>query len=416
MQTMKNVNYVISNRIALMVFSTILVLAHLSHAQLILVYDANDANMTEYCAIADSIRKENVKVLISCDKYLGDAQAVFKEADPNGTIKKIGECNYSEVRAKVRRMALVTSPFSNTAYPAAGLPGVKTYISVRGSKEQPLKLAQIFDLWQGVVYLDGDGNVLLTEGTSYKLDDLDFRAKGAQTTESVEGKPITPGIVQETETAKTLFEKGKAVLPDGNSIEIPQATKNSSLSKEKVQNEGLKKMQTRVRSSTVTGNRLWQCPKCGKILEKRGLGKYWNPGDPITRVAGNATCGNCMARYDQADVYGGMYDVEEKAEQQGEMKFEGAVSVVTFQLSSINPPNNTEQICSDLLKRKYPKAQLEKFYIIGRDESTLTPDEALAQYKEYVRENKVPDLGMQFDTLTGKDITDKEVVVLFFKK
>jgi hypothetical protein len=221
MQTMKNVNYMISNRIALMVCSTMLVLAHLAHAQLILVYDANDANMTEYCAIADSIRKENVKVLTSCDKYLGDAQAVFKDADPNGTIKKIGECNYSEVRAKVQRMALVTSPFSNTAYPAAGLPGVKTYISVRGSKEQPLKLAQNLDLWQGVVYLDGDGNVMLSEGTSYKLDGLEFKAKGAQTTESVEGKPISSGIVKETETAKTLFEKGKAVLPDGKSIDSP---------------------------------------------------------------------------------------------------------------------------------------------------------------------------------------------------
>lgn len=179
---------------------------------------------------------------------------------------------------------------------------------------------------------------------------------------------------------------------------------------------GSTSMTTPSRGTTVTANRLWKCPKCGTVLEKRGLGKYWNPGDPISRVAGNATCGNCMTRYDQADVYGGKYDVEEKAKQEEQTGFTGTVSVIAYQLSSTTPPGNAEDICIDLLKRKYSKATLGKFYCIGRSDSQLTADEAMVLYKEYVNEGQLPDLGAQFDSLTGKDISGKQVVVLFFKK
>jgi hypothetical protein len=181
------------------------------------------------------------------------------------------------------------------------------------------------------------------------------------------------------------------------------------------QTGGSTKVATPTRGPTVTANRLWQCPKCGTILEKRGLGKVWNPGDPIRRVAGTATCGGCMSRYDQADVYGGMYDVKEKAKEEQVAAFDGTVSVIVYQLLSTTPPHNAKAICEDLLKKKYPKAKLGEFYCIGREDK-LTPDEGLVQYKELVRNGKISDLGTQFDTLQGKDITGKQVVVLFFKK
>jgi hypothetical protein len=168
------------------------------------------------------------------------------------------------------------------------------------------------------------------------------------------------------------------------------------------------------RSSRVTDCKLWQCPKCGTILEKRGLGKVWNPGDPITRVAGTATCGRCLSRYDQADIYGGLYDSCEKVKQSQIPNYDGPVSVLVFQLFSKNQPSNSRDICQNLLAHRYSKAKLSKFYIVGRSDS-ITPDEALTQYKEYVRDGKLPDLGTQFDTLTGKDISGKEAVVLFFK-
>jgi ankyrin repeat protein len=173
---------------------------------------------------------------------------------------------------------------------------------------------------------------------------------------------------------------------------------------------------TRSRGPKVTANRLWQCPKCGTILEKGRLGKIWNPGDPIAWVAGNATCDKCMARYDQADVYGGMYDVEEKAKQEGLPGFDGTVSMIAYQLLSTSPPNNAKAICEDLLKKKYPKAKLGKFYCIGRKDNNLTPDEGLVQYKEYVRDGTIPDIGTQFDILQGVDKTGKKAVVLFFKE
>jgi hypothetical protein len=123
-----------------------------------------------------------------------------------------------------------------------------------------------------------------------------------------------------------------------------------------------------------------------------------------------------MSRYDQADVYGGMYDVEEKAEQRQQADFSGILSVITYQLSSNTPPGNAKDICENLLRKRYPNATLGTFYCIGRTDSQLTPDEGLVQYKEYVKEGKLPDLGTQFDSLTGTDISAKQVVVLFFKE
>ena len=169
-----------------------------------------------------------------------------------------------------------------------------------------------------------------------------------------------------------------------------------------------------IRSSRVTECRLWKCPKCGTILEKRGLGKVWNPGDPITRVAGTATCGRCLSRYDQADVYGGLYDSCEKAKQSQIPNYDGPVSVLVFLLFSKTPPSNPRDICQNLLARRYSKAQLAEFYVVGRSDA-ITPDEALTQYKEYVRDGTLPELGIQFDTFTGKDISGKDAVVLFFK-
>jgi hypothetical protein len=171
------------------------------------------------------------------------------------------------------------------------------------------------------------------------------------------------------------------------------------------------------RSATVTAVRQWKCPKCGRALDKGNLGKVWNPGDPIGTVGGKATCGGCMAKYEQADVYGGMYDVEERAEQ-GQTAFDGTVSAVAFQLSCTKPPTaaGARAICEELLKTKHPNATLAKSYCIGLTDSKLTPNEAVLLYKENVKENSLPELGTQFDSLTGKDSSGNDAIVLFFKQ
>ena len=173
----------------------------------------------------------------------------------------------------------------------------------------------------------------------------------------------------------------------------------------------------RTRSATVTAVRQWKCPKCGRVLDKGNLGKVWNPGDPIGTVGGKATCGGCTAKYEQADVYGGMYDIEERAEQ-GQVAFDGTASAVAFQLSCTAPPAaaDARAICEELLKKKHPKATLAKSYCIGLTDSQLPPNEAVLLYKEDVKENKLPDMGTQFDLLTGKDFSGKDVVVLFFRQ
>jgi hypothetical protein len=163
----------------------------------------------------------------------------------------------------------------------------------------------------------------------------------------------------------------------------------------------------------VTGNRLWACPKCRTLLEKKALGTAWNPGDPVTRVSGTATCGSCLSVFDQVEVYGGKYDVEGKAKK-GNSLYSKEVAVLAFQMFSMAPPSNPREICSDLLKRRHPKAWLGQFYMVGRVDS-IAPDEALAQYREYVRIGQLPDLGTQFDSYTEKDISGKQIAILLFK-
>jgi len=163
----------------------------------------------------------------------------------------------------------------------------------------------------------------------------------------------------------------------------------------------------------VTSNRLWACPKCGTLLEKKALGTVWNPGDPVTRVAGTATCGNCLSVFDQVEVYGGKYDFEGKAKEESSL-YGGEVAVLAFQMFSMTPPSNPKEICADLLKRRHPKAHLGKFFMVGRVDS-IAPDEALAQYREYVGLGQLPDLGTQFDSYVGKDNSGKQVAVLLFK-
>lgn len=170
----------------------------------------------------------------------------------------------------------------------------------------------------------------------------------------------------------------------------------------------------RKRSNYVTSSKIWKCPKCDKLLEKGGLGKVWDPGEAIWTVEGTATCGGCFSRYDQKDVYGGRYDAEEQAEIQINRNYKGTVSVVVFKLYSTTQPSNPKGICLDLLRKIYPKAHLDSFYVIGF-QGSLTANTGLSLYKEYVHEKTLPDLGEQFDTYNGKDMSGDDVVVLFFK-
>ena len=164
----------------------------------------------------------------------------------------------------------------------------------------------------------------------------------------------------------------------------------------------------------VSANKLWRCPKCNELLEKKGLGTVWKPGEPIENVEGTATCGGCLSRYDQKDVYGGKYDYEEQTIVQDNHDYKGLISVVVFKLHSTSAPDNPENICFDILKKRYPNARLNKFYVI-EFQGALTAQTGLALYKDYVRDRTLSDLGEQINTYSGEDVSGDDVVALFFK-
>lgn len=135
-------------------------------AQFISVFENKEKDIpfiSTYCEIGKAAKKQQIKIVKSCDEYISQAQFVLKEATPTGSVKKKGEQNYLELKAKVRKFATPASACSR---------GIKTYIEIKGSKDNPLKLTKNLLVWQGVVYIDGEGNFFLSADTSYVLDDV----------------------------------------------------------------------------------------------------------------------------------------------------------------------------------------------------------------------------------------------------
>jgi len=168
----------------------------------------------------------------------------------------------------------------------------------------------------------------------------------------------------------------------------------------------------------VTSCRFWRCPECGRVIEKLALGVFdWPIGARIPRGprwAGTCNCAACGAEFPEAEIYGGKYDIEAKARIAESKEYPQEVSVIVFQLLTSHPATQAQKICSELLNQKYPMAKLGKWYVIGRLD-LLTIDEAYIVYKAHVEEGQLADLGEQFDATLGKDITGKDVAVLFFK-
>jgi len=168
-------------------------------------------------------------------------------------------------------------------------------------------------------------------------------------------------------------------------------------------------------SQSVSDNRYWQCPKCNAILEKKGLGIYWNAGDPISKVGGKATCSNCNSVFKQSDVYSGLYDIFFKAKQERKSDFTGEISMLVFVLSMNKPIEDAEAICFPIVDKLYPKADLVDYYCTSNIGNTLSADEALLLYHAYNKAGNLPDLGTQFDNYSVKDNKGKDIIVLFFK-
>jgi len=163
----------------------------------------------------------------------------------------------------------------------------------------------------------------------------------------------------------------------------------------------------------VTDCRLWKCPKCSELLEKGALGTVWMPGEPITKVAGTGTCSKCGSEYQQADIYGGRFDVEAPVSAAKAPREPKALSIVVFRIRSYHPPSDPKSYCRNVLVKKFPKARMESHYVVGFADN-LTPSEAFALYQDYVRKGQLPDLGQQIESFKGSGPEGDSVVALFF--
>ena len=121
--------------------------------------------------IAKAVNKDAVRVVNSLDEYLPQAQAVFRNAVPTGETKKYRNDSYSGVKANAFKMALIDSTVSGPReyIPAAGLPGVKTFVEVNSSKSNPLRIAENLVISQGAFFFDGKFFFILA-GSSYSID------------------------------------------------------------------------------------------------------------------------------------------------------------------------------------------------------------------------------------------------------
>ena len=125
---------------------------------------------THYYAIAKAVNKDAVRVVQSLDEYLPQAQAIFRNAMPTGETKKYRNDSYSGVKANAYKMALInpTAVGPGEYIPAAGLPGVKTFVEVNSSKNNPLRIAENLVISQGAFFFDGKV-FFIRAGSSYSI-------------------------------------------------------------------------------------------------------------------------------------------------------------------------------------------------------------------------------------------------------
>jgi hypothetical protein len=123
---------------------------------------------THYYAISRAVNADAVRVVQSLEEYLPQAQAIYRNAVPTGETKAIQGVNYSTIKANAYKMAYLDPMVLGDAdyIPAAGLPGVKTYVQVSAIKEKPLRIAENLVISQGEFFFDGEVFLLLV-GSSY---------------------------------------------------------------------------------------------------------------------------------------------------------------------------------------------------------------------------------------------------------
>lgn len=122
------------------------------------------------------LKHVDINLVPSLDSQLSSAQAVLKDVDPTGKEFNVEKGRFVEAQPIKGSIVDVRARPESLAYvrgagliPAAGLPGVRTYLQVKGNAENPLWVGRNFKVWNGEVYLDGEGKFYLKKGTSFQL-------------------------------------------------------------------------------------------------------------------------------------------------------------------------------------------------------------------------------------------------------
>jgi hypothetical protein len=160
---------------------------------------------------------------------------------------------------------------------------------------------------------------------------------------------------------------------------------------------------TKTRSAQITDRPKWECPDCGAIGDKDELAGKLMAGSPTSTLSGPISCRQCGGGYQEADVYGGCYDVV--AEQ---------INVLVFCLQAYTSPRDKEGYCRRSLGGKHTDAEMTLTTLVGWKDRSISDYEAISAYRSYVGNRQIVSHGRLFDRFRSKGPDGRDVYVLVF--
>lgn len=125
---------------------------------------------------SNSFKRADINLVPSLDLQLASAQVILKDVEPTGRQFSVEKGSFVQTQQSKGNIVEILARPESLAYvqgssltPAAGFRGVRTYLQVKGKADNPLWIGRNFKVWNGEVYLDGEGKLYLKEGASFHL-------------------------------------------------------------------------------------------------------------------------------------------------------------------------------------------------------------------------------------------------------
>lgn len=170
-----------------------------------------------------------------------------------------------------------------------------------------------------------------------------------------------------------------------------------------------------VRKGRVTNIRIWKCPRCEAILEKKGLGTVIMAGETASKIVGTATCSGCGATFSQTDIYAGVYDHVESTRSVKQIRAPHRLALIVFRAGT-DQPRDPQAYCRHVLKQAFGSDGMEvSAWRIAGTRSAMSAGEARALYATGKDRGMFPDFGKPESDWSGKGSDQRDVTALFFK-